>query len=54
MDSTPFRTVVLGDSDNDWREARVAACAVVLVGDVAQDLAVRADGVVARLDELIV
>jgi phosphoglycolate phosphatase-like HAD superfamily hydrolase len=54
MDSTPFRTVVLGASFDDWREARVGACAVVLVGDVAPDLAVRADSVVARLDDLFV
>jgi phosphoglycolate phosphatase-like HAD superfamily hydrolase len=52
MDSTPFRTVVLGTSPNDRREARVGACAVVLVGDVDPDLARRVDRVIGRLDEL--
>jgi phosphoglycolate phosphatase-like HAD superfamily hydrolase len=52
MDSAPFRTLVLGTSFDDWREARVGACAVVLVGKIDPALAVRSDRVIARLDQL--
>ena len=52
MGSTPFLTLVLGDSLDDWSEARTAGCQVVLVGNPAPEVAARVDGVIARLDEL--
>jgi FMN phosphatase YigB (HAD superfamily) len=52
MGSTPFLTLVLGDSLDDWTEARVAGCQVVLVGNPPPEIAARVDGVIARFDEL--
>ena len=52
MGSTPFLTLVLGDSLGDWEEARMAGCQVVLVGNPPPEVAERADGVIARFDEL--
>jgi phosphoglycolate phosphatase len=53
----PARTLMVGDSSNDWQAARAAGCAVVLVpygynhGQSVDDLG--ADGVCARLDQLV-
>jgi phosphoglycolate phosphatase len=58
LGSAPGRTLMVGDSSNDARAARAAGCPVVLVsygynhGEPV--LAVDADGVIDRLDQLLV
>ncbi len=58
LGSAPGRTLMVGDSSNDARAARAAGCPVVLVsygynhGEPVQ--AVDADGVIDRLDQLLV